>query len=79
MADLCNSLPPFTSLPLNKGDPPNSAWGLWEDSKDASLGSLNYLTADLVLRTIKEEVETGERLGLEYVISPSSRPLTMAD
>lgn len=67
MASLRKPLPKFTDLPLHKEDPPNSAWGLWGDSKEASLGSLNYLTDDLVLRTIKEEVMTGERLGLECV------------
>lgn len=60
-----NPLPKLEQLPLNEGDPPNSAWGLWDDSKDASLGSLNYLTADIVLRTVREEVKTGERTGLE--------------
>lgn len=60
-------LPSFEQLPLNKDDPPNSAWGLWDDLKHTSLGSLNYLTDDLVLKTFREEVKTGERTGLEYV------------
>jgi hypothetical protein len=62
-------LPAFNTLPLQEGEPPNSAWGLWGDSKDTSLGSLNYLTDELVLRTTKEEVKTGERVGLEYGIT----------
>jgi len=77
-----NPLPTLDSLPLHAGDPPTSAWGLWGDSKDASLGSLNYLTDDLVLKTLKEEVKTGERVGLEYVkcqISPQVGPVLTAD
>jgi hypothetical protein len=60
-------LPAFTDLPLHEADPPNSAWGLWDDANDASLGSLNYLTDEIVLKTTKEEVKTGIRVGLEYV------------
>lgn len=66
MAARKDPLPAFVNLPLNENDPPNSAWGLWNDSKDASLGSLNYLTDDVVLKTTREEVKTGERVGLEY-------------
>jgi hypothetical protein len=57
-------LPALGDLPLNKGDPPNSAWGLW--GKDDELGPLNYLTDELVLKTIKTEVKTGVRVGLKY-------------
>lgn len=60
-------LPSFKELPLQDGDPPNSAWGLWGDGPDSALGSLNYLTDDLLLRTVKEEIKTGERVGLKYV------------
>jgi hypothetical protein len=63
-----NPLPEFEQLPFNIGDPPHSAWGLWDDANDASLGSLNYLTDDVVLRAVREEVKTGERTGLEYVL-----------
>ena len=66
MAAQKTPLPDFAHLPLDENDPPNSAWGLWNDSKDASLGSLNYLTDDIVLKTTREEVKTGERVGLEY-------------
>lgn len=65
MAKRISPLPTLSELPLNKEDPPKSAWGLWGDSKEASLGSLNYLTDEIVLRTTKEEVRTGERIGLE--------------
>lgn len=56
-------VPDLTELPLRDGDPPYSAWGLWGDRHQ--LGSLNYLTEEVVVRTIKEEVQTGERIGLE--------------
>ncbi|CAM1510707.1 Fc.00g010420.m01.CDS01 [Cosmosporella sp. VM-42] len=54
-------IPNFEDLPLREGDPPYSAWGLW---KDPSLGALNHLTDDLVLRTVKEEIQCGVRVGL---------------
>lgn len=58
-----NPLPGLADLPLRPGDPPNSAWGLW--GPEDKLGALNYLTDEVVLRTMKEEVKTGERVGLE--------------
>lgn len=71
MATRKTPLPEFRRLPLNENDPPHSAWGLWNDVKTASLGSLNYLTDDVVLKTTKEEVRTGERVGLEYGLTVS--------
>lgn len=68
MANRTDPLPSLADLPINKDDPPNSAWGLWGDSKESSLGSLNYLTDEVVLKTLREEVKTGERVGLEYVL-----------
>lgn len=62
---LPNSLPSLDQLPLRDGDPPNSTWGLWGDERDSALGSLNYLTDELVLRTIREEVSSGERVALK--------------
>jgi hypothetical protein len=55
-------IPAFEDLPLNKDDPPYSAWGLW---KDPSLGALNHLTDEVVLRSAKEEIQTGIRVGLK--------------
>ena len=80
MATRLNPLPNFANLPLNDDDPPYSAWGLWSDPKSASLGSLNYLTNEIVYKTLREEVKTGERVGLEYCSAKFSirgRPLTM--
>lgn len=71
MATRKTPLPELRQLPLNEDDPPHSAWGLWNDSKTASLGSLNYLTDDIVLKTTREEVRTGERVGLECGLTAS--------
>jgi hypothetical protein len=65
MAKLKITLPALSELPIRKGDPPNSAWGIWDDAAEASLGSLNYLTDDVVLKATKEEVKSDERVGLE--------------
>ena len=61
------TIPPLSDLPLNKSDPPNSAWGLWDPEKgeDPALGSLNYLTQERALRSAKEEIQTGQRIALE--------------
>ena len=61
-------IPPFDDLPLGPGDPSNSAWGMWADSKTPELGSLNHLTDDVVLAAAKNEIQFGERVGLKYVI-----------
>jgi len=68
MAQPLNPLPALEQLPLRKGDPPNSAWGLWGDGPDSALGSLNYLTDEVVSRAVREEIKTGERVGLKYVL-----------
>ncbi|KAL1854819.1 hypothetical protein Daus18300_011335 [Diaporthe australafricana] len=65
--------PEFHELPLNTGDPPYSAWGLW--GAGDKLGSLNYLTDEVVLKTIKEEVITGERVGLDLPLDLFQPPL----
>ncbi|OJJ88813.1 uncharacterized protein ASPGLDRAFT_31921 [Aspergillus glaucus CBS 516.65] len=69
------AFPSFDQLPMHEGDPPNSAWGLWGDGPDSTLGSLNNLTDELVLRTIKEEVKTGERAGLNLPLDMFNPPL----
>jgi hypothetical protein len=56
-------LPALSSLPLREGDPPKSAWGRW--GPDDQLGTLNYLTDELVEKTVREEIKTGRRVGLK--------------
>ncbi|KAL2372293.1 hypothetical protein RJZ57_003235, partial [Blastomyces gilchristii] len=50
------NLPKFTDVPLNKGDPPFSAWGLY--GKDDQLGCLNRQTDTIVVEAVKE-IKTG--------------------
>ncbi|KAJ5661369.1 uncharacterized protein N7484_000741 [Penicillium longicatenatum] len=75
MAPPMSPLPSFNQLPLREGDPPHSAWGLWGNGSDSALGSLNYLTDDLVLRTIQQEIKTGERVGLNLALDLFDPPL----
>ena len=56
------TLPALEDLPLRAGDPPFSAWGLWENDQ---LGSLNYLSDEVVLSAAKDEIRTGRRVGLK--------------
>jgi hypothetical protein len=62
LSSMNKKLPQFEELPLREGDPKFSAWGLW---KNPALGSLSYLSDDLVLKAIQEEVQTGERVSLK--------------
>lgn len=77
MAPIIQPIPSLSDLPLRKGDPPNSAWGLWGDGPESALGSLNYLTEEVVAKAAREEIQTGERVGLEYASKmpePATRP-----
>lgn len=66
------SRPAFSELPLNKGDPWLSAWGLW--GKDDQLGTLNFLTEEVVREAAKTEIKEGVRIGLNWVFGEPSRP-----
>jgi len=65
------SRPKFDDLPLNKGDPPFSAWGLY--GKDDNLGTLNLLTPEVVLEAAKE-IKTGVRVGLDFPVNYLAHP-----
>ena len=54
-----NGVPDFEDLPLRKGDPPYSAWGLYGDTDE--LGTLNRLTDERVAAAAKSEIRTGQR------------------
>ena len=54
-----NGIPPFESLPLRKGDPIWSAWGLYSDTDE--LGTLNRLTDERVATAARSEIQTGAR------------------
>ena len=63
--------PPFESLPLNKDDPPFSAWGLY--GKDDQLGALNMLTPERIVEAAKE-IKTGVRVGLNLPLNVLPSP-----
>lgn len=52
----------FKDLPIRKGDPPFSAWGIY--GPDEELGCLNRLTPDVV-KDAALEIQTGIRIGLD--------------
>lgn len=54
-----NGIPAFEDLPLRKGDPHHSAWGLY--GEDDELGTLNRLTDERVVEAAKAELKTGYR------------------
>lgn len=54
-----NGIPAFADLPLRKGDPHHSAWGLYGD--DDELGTLNRLTNKRVVEAAKGEIKSGVR------------------
>lgn len=54
-----NGIPSFDDLPLRKGDPPHSAWGLYGTSDE--LGTLNRLTDERVATAAREEIKSGTR------------------
>jgi hypothetical protein len=72
------SRPPFDQLPLRKGDPPYSAWGLY--GADDQLGTLNLLTEEVVKEAVTE-VKTGVRVCLDspinYLTPPSHNRLPL--
>jgi len=63
--------PPFSALPLRKGDPKLAAWGLW--GSDDQLGTLNFLDEDTV-KAAAEEIKEGVRIGLNWTFGEPSRP-----
>ena len=56
-------IPSFDELPVDKKGPHGNAWGLW--GPDDQLGTLNYLTPEVVAQAVKEEVQTGQRISLK--------------
>ena len=66
-------LPRFAELPLRKGDPPHSAWGLY--GNDDQLGTLNRLTDDVVLNAANKEIQTGTRSVVSFGAPASSETM----
>lgn len=71
MSAVYKSRPLFDELPLRKGDPPFSAWGLY--GLDDELGTLNLLTPEVVAEAAKE-VRMGVRIGLDLPINYIAEP-----
>lgn len=59
-----NGIPSFEDLPLRKGDPHHSAWGLYGEKDE--IGTLNRLTNKRVVETARAELQTGHRLVLPF-------------
>lgn len=64
--------PPFEALPLDKSGPPGNAWGLY--GPDDVLGALNLLTPNTIARTAREEIQTGERVSLDWQLTKPAHP-----
>ncbi len=54
-----NGIPSFDDLPLRKGDPHHSAWGLYGDKDE--VGMLNRLTGPRVVAAAQSEIKNGIR------------------
>jgi len=59
-----NGIPYFEDLPLRKGDPHHSAWGLYGEKDE--LGMLNRLTGERVVEAANGEIKTGTRISLNW-------------
>lgn len=53
----------FAALPLDKSGPHGNAWGRW--GPNDQLGTLNFLTDDVVAKAVSECVKTGQRTSLK--------------
>ncbi|KAL2005904.1 hypothetical protein VTN00DRAFT_10397 [Thermoascus crustaceus] len=65
------TVPKFSDLPLNAGDPPHSAWGLY--GKDDQLGTLNRQTDKIVAAAAREEIKSGTRISLNWPLDAQSK------
>ncbi|CRK15718.1 hypothetical protein BN1723_010768 [Verticillium longisporum] len=63
--------PAFSELPLRKGDPSYSAWGLW--GLDDQLGTLNLITPSVV-KNASSEIKDGLRFSLNWSLSEPKTP-----
>ncbi|KAF3761865.1 hypothetical protein M406DRAFT_265578 [Cryphonectria parasitica EP155] len=64
--------PSFDELPLDKSGPPGNAWGLYGD--DDVLGALNLLTPEVIAQAARENIQTGQRVALDWQLNKPSRP-----
>ncbi|HEY2664298.1 MAG TPA: cyclase family protein [Candidatus Binataceae bacterium] len=66
------SIPKFSQLPVKKGAPPDSSWGVFGD--DDEFGCLNFLTADGIVEAAKL-VHKGRVFRLDTPINYAKPPL----
>ena len=66
-----SQIPKFGELPLNRHDPPFSAWGFYGEEDE--LGTLNRLT-DHVVVSASKEIKTGKRISLDNPLDLQKTP-----
>lgn len=66
-----HGIPNFEDLPLRKGDPHHSAWGLYGQHDE--LGTLNRLTDERVAAAAREEIRTGQRVSLNWPLDAQTQ------
>ncbi|KAH8647096.1 hypothetical protein BGZ61DRAFT_488202 [Ilyonectria robusta] len=71
MAGNTDRYPRFEDLPLRKGDPPFSSWGLW--GVDDQVGTINHLTPEVV-RKAAREITSGNRFSLNWPLNTPKTP-----
>lgn len=72
-----NSVPDFDALPKVDGMPQGCAWGVFDrDGKKDMVGTLNFLTPDVV-KAAASEVKDGVSISLKYYDLPSSQASQM--
>ncbi|KAI4727249.1 hypothetical protein E4T49_05017 [Aureobasidium sp. EXF-10728] len=62
----------FAELPLDKNGPHGNAWGRW--GSNDQLGTLNYLTEEVVVKAARECVRTGQRISLNWSLEGPRYP-----
>lgn len=67
-----DKLPKFSELPVKKGAPPDSSWGLFGDNDD--LGCLNFLTEDGVIEAARL-IRKGKVFRLDTQVNYANPPL----
>ena len=66
------TIPKFSQLPLREGDPPYSAWGFYGEKDE--LGTLNRLSDELVVKSARQEIQSGVRISLNWPLSAQPKP-----
>lgn len=64
--------PSFDELPIDKSGPHGNAWGLW--GPDDQLGTLNFLTDEVIARAAKETILDGHRVSLNWSMTGARYP-----